>query len=81
MALLSIFILGLATVIPTLAFTNGSLVPAYFCHPKPDGMPKSLGELLPFLIKDQAGPIAFNANGLSFLLPPQLSIIHCTYSS
>ena len=62
MALLSIFLLALATVIPTHAFTNGSLVPEYFCHPDAHGMPQALGELLPYLVKDQCGPIAFNNN-------------------
>ena len=62
MALLTIFLLALATVVPTQAFTNGSLVPAYFCHPEPDGMPKALGELLPYLLEDNTGPIAFNNN-------------------
>ncbi|MCJ1406052.1 hypothetical protein MMC19_000117 [Ptychographa xylographoides] len=60
-------VLVLATAVPTLAFTNGSLVPAYFCNPVPDGMPKSLGELIPFTVKDQAGPLAFNASAGSNL--------------
>jgi hypothetical protein len=62
MAFLTIFLLALATVVPTQAFTNGSLVPAYFCNPEPDGMPKALGELLPYLLEDNPGPIAFNNN-------------------
>jgi len=71
MAYLTLFFLALATVVPTQAFTNGSLVPAYFCNPVADGMPKSLGELLPFLIKDQGGPIAFNNNtGSNLMMPP-----------
>jgi hypothetical protein len=57
-------LLALATVLPSEAFTNGSLIPSYFCNPKPDGLPKSLGELIPFTIKDQTGPLAFNANGI-----------------
>ena len=56
-------LLALATVLPTLAFTNGSLIPSYFCNPKPDGLPKSLGELIPFTIKDQCTDLAFNNNG------------------
>lgn len=57
-------LLALATILPTEAFTNGSLIPPYFCNPEPDGLPKSLGELIPFTIKDQTGPLAFNANGI-----------------
>ena len=56
-------LLALATGLPTFAFTNGSLIPAYFCNPVPDGLPKSLGELIPFTVKDQCAPFAFNANG------------------
>lgn len=56
-------LLALATVLPTLAFTNGSLIPSYFCNPKPDGLPKSLGELIPFTVKDQNTALAFNTNG------------------
>ncbi|KUJ21862.1 uncharacterized protein LY89DRAFT_681239 [Mollisia scopiformis] len=56
-------LLFLATVIPAAhAFTNGSLIPAYFCNPKPDGLPKSLGELIPFTVKDQNNALAFNSN-------------------
>lgn len=69
MVLLPIFLLALATVVPTQAFTNGSLVPEYFCHPNADGMPQALGELLPFLVKDQCGPIAFNSIRLSSIPP------------
>jgi hypothetical protein len=65
MALLAIFFLALAAVVPTRAFTNGSLVPEYFCHPDAHGMPQSLGELLPFLLEDVCDPIAFNNNCLS----------------
>jgi hypothetical protein len=56
-------LLALATVLPTQAFTNGSLIPSYFCNPKPDGLPKSLGELIPFTVKDQNNALAFNTNG------------------
>jgi hypothetical protein len=56
-------LLALAAVPPTLAFTNGSLIPSYFCNPKPDGLPKSLGELIPFTVKDQNNALAFNSNG------------------
>ncbi len=69
MALLTIFLLALATVVPTQAFTNGSLVPEYFCHPDAHGMPQALGELLPFLIED-GNPLAFNNDCLS---SPQIS--------
>ncbi|KAE9373509.1 hypothetical protein N431DRAFT_465795 [Stipitochalara longipes BDJ] len=55
-------LLALATVIPTQAFTNGSLIPSYFCNPKPDGLPKSLGELIPFTVKDQNTALTFNTN-------------------
>lgn len=68
-------LLALATVFPAEAFTNGSLIPSYFCNPEPDGLPKSLGELIPFTIKDQTGPLAFNANGIYIhLLRSRLSI-------
>jgi hypothetical protein len=57
-------LLALAAVLPATAFTNGSLIPSYFCNPVPDGLPKSLGELIPFTKKEQCGPLAFNANGM-----------------
>ncbi len=57
-------LLALAAVLPADAFTNGSLIPSYFCNPKDDGLPKSLGELIPQTHKDQTGPLAFNANGI-----------------
>jgi hypothetical protein len=57
-------LLALAAVLPAAAFTNGTLIPAYFCNPVPDGLPKSLGELIPFTKKEQCGPLAFNANGM-----------------
>jgi hypothetical protein len=60
-------LLALAAVFPSHiqvhAFTNGTLIPAYFCNPVPDGMPKSLGQLIPLTMKDQ-GELAFNANGM-----------------
>ncbi|MCJ1473840.1 hypothetical protein MMC13_002492 [Lambiella insularis] len=63
MYLLTLSLLPLATLLlPVHAFTNGTLVPAYFCSATPDGMPKSLGELIPFTVKDQTGALAFNAN-------------------
>lgn len=55
--------LALAAVFPAYAFTNGSLIPSYICNPVPDGLPKSLGELIPFTVKDQCDDLAFNANG------------------
>lgn len=61
-------LLALATVLPTQAFTNGSLIPSYFCNPVPDGLPKSLGELIPFTVKDMTGPLPFNANGEYYIL-------------
>ena len=64
MYLLVLSLLALVTILPVHAFTNGTLVPAYFCNPIPDGMPKSLGELIPFTIKDQCADLAFNANGM-----------------
>ena len=54
--------LGLAVIVPIQAFTNGSLIPAYFCNPVPDGMPKSLGQLIPFTVLDKNADLAFNAN-------------------
>jgi len=57
-------LLALATVLPAQAFTNGTLIPAYICNPKPDGMPKSLGELIPRTVKDQNNALAFNNNGM-----------------
>lgn len=60
-------LLALAAVLPTHAFTNGTLIPSYFCNPVADGMPKSLGQLIPFLQKEQ-DEIAFNPNGMSSLV-------------
>jgi hypothetical protein len=68
-------LLALATVLPAHAFTNGTLIPAYICNPVPDGMPKSLGELIPFTKKDQCGPLAFNANGIT---SPDVSLFSLT---
>ena len=59
-------VLAALAAVPALAFTNGSLVPAYICNPKPDGLPKNFGEVLSFT-REMTGPVAFNANGL--LLP------------
>jgi hypothetical protein len=58
-------LLFLASVDTSLAFTNGTLIPDYFCSPANDGMPKALGQLIPLLQKDQGAPLAFNANGTS----------------
>lgn len=60
-------VLALAAVLPTQAFTNGTLIPAYFCNPVPDGMPKSLGELIPFTKKDICADLAFNNNATANL--------------
>lgn len=56
-------LLALAAVLPTQAFTNGTLIPSYFCNPVADGLPKSLGQLIPFLQKD-VDVVAFNPNGM-----------------
>jgi hypothetical protein len=53
---------------PALAFTNGSLVPAYICHPTRDGLPKSFAQVLSFT-REMTGTIAFNANGLPLPFP------------
>lgn len=50
---------ALASVHAANAFTNGSLIPPYFCNPNNDGLPKSLGQLLPLTQLD-VGLIAFN---------------------
>jgi hypothetical protein len=47
--------------VPTFAFTNGSLVPAYICHPTNDGLPKSFGQLLQYT-REQTTKVAFSAN-------------------
>lgn len=70
MYILTLSLLALATVLPVQAFTNGTLVPAYFCSATPDGLPKSLGELIPFTVKDQTGALAFSANGYSICSSP-----------
>ncbi|KAF4627142.1 hypothetical protein G7Y89_g11010 [Cudoniella acicularis] len=59
--------LTLAAVFPAHAFTNGSLIPSYFCNPQPDGLPKALGELIPQTV-EQANVLAFNPNAGSNLL-------------
>lgn len=48
-----------------LAFTNGSLVPSYICHPNADGLPKSFGQLLQFT-REQTPTVAFGPNGKLF---------------
>jgi hypothetical protein len=58
----TIIIAALLAATPTLAFTNGSLVPAYICHPKADGLPKSFGQLLQFT-REQTPTVAFSPNG------------------
>ena len=63
MHIFTLSLLGLAAVVPIEAFTNGTLIPAYFCNPVPDGMPKSLGQLIPFTKKDMDADLSFNANG------------------
>jgi hypothetical protein len=83
-------LLALATVLPTQGFTNGSLIPSYFCNPKPDGLPKSLGELIPFTVKDQNTALAFNTNGgryphivvfrADFLVTANLNVVPVTGS-
>jgi hypothetical protein len=50
---------------PALAFTNGTLVPAYICNPQPDGMPKSFGQLLQ-LTREPTTKVGFNTNGSLF---------------
>jgi len=61
MYLSSLIFAALVAVSPVSAFTNGSLVPAYICDARPDGLPKSFGQLLPYT-REQAGTIAFNSN-------------------
>jgi len=64
-------LLALAAVLPAQAFTNGTLIPAYFCNPVPDGMPKSLGQLIPLTQKDQNTDLAFNNNtGMNLAVVP-----------
>ena len=68
MQLPTLVLAALTAAMPALAFTNGSLVPAYICNPKPDGLPKNYGQLLAGT-REMTGPIAFNANGLLLLFP------------
>ena len=68
MRLPTLVLAALTAAMPTLAFTNGSLVPAYICHPTPDGLPKNYGQVLSFT-REMTGPIAFNANGLPLPFP------------
>jgi len=63
MQLTTFVLAALTAAIPALAFTNGTLVPAYMCNPHPDGLPKNYGQLLSFT-REMTGTIAFNANGL-----------------
>lgn len=64
MRLSRVVVAAMAAGSPALAFTNGSLVPAYICDPVMDGLPKSFGELLPYT-REMTGPVAFNYNGSS----------------
>jgi len=48
----SVFLIAAFAVTPTLSFTNGSLVPAYICSPRPDGLPKAFSQLLPYMRKN-----------------------------
>jgi hypothetical protein len=57
------FVLAGLTALPTFAFTNGSLVPAYICKPKVDGLPKSFGQLLQYT-REPTTKVGFNTNGL-----------------
>ncbi|KIV99650.1 hypothetical protein, variant 2 [Verruconis gallopava] len=57
----SFFLAAVFTAAPALAFTNGTLVPAYICNPVNDGMPKSFGQLLQ-LTREQTPTVAFNQN-------------------
>jgi hypothetical protein len=63
MQLMTLVLAALITAIPALAFTNGSIVPAYICHPHPDGLPKNYAQVLANT-REMTGAIAFNANGL-----------------
>lgn len=74
MKLSTAFVAAIAAVTPALAFTNGSLVPAYICDPIMDGLPKSFGELLPYT-REMTCAIAFNPNGLS----TKSLFLGCTY--
>jgi hypothetical protein len=49
---------------PALAFTNGSIVPAYICNPKNDGLPKNFGQVLQ-LTREQTTKVGFNTNSPS----------------
>lgn len=62
MQLTTLVLAALTAAIPTLAFTNGSIVPAYICNPHPDGLPKNYAQVLANT-REMTGPIAFNANG------------------
>jgi len=58
---ISLLLSAFAAVAQVAAFTNGTLVPAYICNPVDDGMPKSFGQLLPYLRKN-GKTVAFDAN-------------------
>jgi hypothetical protein len=58
----SIIFAVLLTAAPAVAFTNGSLVPAYICNPNSDGLPKSFGQLLQFTVQKTA-KIGFSTDG------------------
>ncbi|KAF2421801.1 hypothetical protein EJ08DRAFT_490732 [Tothia fuscella] len=61
-----------SAAVPTLAFTNGTLVPAYICHPNADGLPKSLGQLLRFT-REPVQQIGFSRNAKQNVAAPALS--------
>ena len=68
MQLPTLVLAALTAALPALAFTNGSLVPAYICNPTPDGLPKSFGQVLSFT-REMTEAVAFNANGVSLPFP------------
>jgi hypothetical protein len=61
MQISTLILIALTAIGPVAAFTNGTLVPAYICNPRPDGLPKSFGQLLPYT-REQLEAVAFNAN-------------------
>ena len=56
MALLPILLLALVAVVPIQAFTNGSLVPSYFCHPDGDGHATLFGPAAALFARRQNRP-------------------------
>jgi hypothetical protein len=65
MQLVTLIFAAFIATSPALAFTNGSLVPAYICHPYADGLPKSFGQLLQFT-REQTPKVAFSPDGTIF---------------